>query len=224
MKSRSFDLAVSATIMALSAAVLAGCGSSAQKRQAQQLENVSVLSNTAPLGERLVKQSEVESASDTAAVHTFLRLWSLLQFEAWGEAEQLFEPGLRKAVGPALVAQALAADLAVWQGTKPKIVTARTTGPTALIMFLARSETGSVTPASISFERTSGSWFVSYFSPLDTALQRWVQTRTQAQLEPLATKPSPEAVRQGVNALALQSTYLEHRAPATRGRAGATKP
>jgi hypothetical protein len=157
-----------------------------------------------------------------------LELWSRLQFQSWEQAERLFQPGLRDAIGASLLAQALESDLIVWQATKPKIISAHSTGATAVVMFLAHSETGVVTPTSISFERTDGHWLVSYFSLLDEALQRTVQTRAQAQIEPLATKASPEAVRQGFNAAALQSSYLERRLRPTaaegHGVAAAGKP
>ena len=79
-----------ATLAGLSCTVIGvGCGNSAQTREAQKLENTSVLSKTAPLGERLLKQSEINSVSDSAAVRTFLQLWSLLQFQAWDQAERL---------------------------------------------------------------------------------------------------------------------------------------
>jgi hypothetical protein len=215
--------AIFIALISLSAVLALGCGGSTQKRQAQRLENVSVLSNTAPLSDRLVKQSEVRSASDTAAVRTFSQLWSLLQYQAWDQAEQLFQPGLREAIGASLLSQALAQNVVMWQATKPKIVTATSHGSTALITFLARNEAGTVVPASISFQQASGSWLVSYFSLLDGAIQRTVQRRTQAQIEPLATKPSPEAVRQGFAAMPLQSNYLERqaRAAAKRGHGGA---
>jgi hypothetical protein len=203
--------------------IVLGCGSGAQKHEARQLENASILSRTAPLSKRLVKQSEIESASDSAAQRSFLQLWSLLQFGAWDQAEQLFEPGLRDTIGASLLAQALAQNLVIWLATKPRIVTARAKGTTALITFLARDERDTVVPASISFQRSSGVWLVSYFSPLDGAIQRAVQFRLQAQIDPLATKPSAEAVRQADSAAMLQGTYLERqlRAAGRGGRGGA---
>src|SRR5947207_4226707 len=53
-----------------------GCGGS-QKHVAQQLQEESVLSNTAPLSDRLITQSEIRSASDEKALQTFLQVWSL---------------------------------------------------------------------------------------------------------------------------------------------------
>jgi hypothetical protein len=215
-----------AIMICATATFVAGCGTGAQRHAAQQIENVSVVSNAAPLSERLVTQSEIASASNTAAVGSFLKLWSLLQFQSWDQAEQLFEPGLRSVIGASVLAQALAADVIVWEAARPKIVAANATATSAVITFLARGETGVVMPSSISFERIGGSWLISYFSLLDAAIQRSVQARAQAEIEPLATKPSPEAVRQGFNALVLQSTYLERHAPdrpIEAGRAG-TKP
>ena len=193
------------------AGLLLGCGDSAQKREAQKLESASILSSTAPLSKRLVKQAEIEATSDSAAERTFLQLWSLLQYGAWDQAEELFQPGLREAIGPSLLAQALAQDILVWQATKPRIVGTRVTGSSVLITFLTRDEKNGIVPASISFERAKGVWLVSYLSMLDFAIQRSVQSRLQAQLEPLATKPSAEAVRQAAAAATLQSKYLERR-------------
>jgi len=194
-----------------STVIVSGCGSSAQKREAQKLENASILSKTAPLGDRLLKQSEITSASDTAAQRTFLQLWSLLQFEAWAQAEQLFEPGLRSAIGVSLLAGAFENDIIVWQATKPQIVSARVAGTMATISFLARNEEGTVMPTSISFGGAPGAWRVAYFPLLNPAISRTAEQRAQARIEPLGTKPSPEAVRQGDSASNIQGTYLERR-------------
>jgi hypothetical protein len=199
---------------ALCACVLltAGCGSSAQKRQVRELENQGVLASTTPLGQRLISQAEVTGASDEHAAQTFLQLWSLLQFQSWDQAAALFAPGLRQTIGDGLLLQTLESNVVVWQGTKPKIVSATAkSDDTAVIRFFARNEVGTVVPTSITFERGSGSWLVSYFPLLDVALQRTAQIRAQGQIEPLATKPSPEAVRQGDSAFVLQSVYQERR-------------
>src|ERR1700720_2889728 len=158
---------VALTALISCAMMLAGCGSGPQKRAAQKLEDASILSKTAPLGERLVKQSDINSASDTSALRTFLQLWSLLQFEAWDQAEQLFEPGLRRAIGASLLAGALENDLIVWQATKPRIISSRVAGGTATISFLAGNEQGKVVPTSISFGAAAGTWRVSYFALLN---------------------------------------------------------
>jgi hypothetical protein len=191
--------------------LIAGCGSSAQKREAQKLENASVLSKTAPLGDRLVKQSEISSASDTDAAQTFLQLWSLLQFEAWDQAEQLFEPGLRHAIGAALLAAAMENDLIVWQSTKPRIISARVARKTATISFLAGDEQGKVVPTAISFGGAVGTWRVSYFALLNPAIARATQQREQARIDPLGTKPNAEAVRQAYKASKIQGIYLERK-------------
>jgi len=207
---RSRPRAQVALALGLAALVAGGCGGSAQQQQAQQLEGASILSSTAPLGDRLIKQSEIAGTGDAAAQQTFLRLWSLLQYQSWDQAATMFEPGLVEEIGSALLTQSLANDVIVWQATKPHIVSARVSGSTAVVTFLAREEDGSVAPASISFEKGEhGEWLVSYFSLLNPALQRVAQARTQAQIEPLATKPSKEAAREGTNALFLQGIYRE---------------
>jgi hypothetical protein len=210
-------LAATTAAIVICAGFAGACGDSAQKKEAQRLEGTSILSRTAPLAQRLVKQSEIAAAPDSAAQRTFLRFWSTLQFGAWDQAEQFFQPGLRNAVGAATLAEALGQYLLIWQGTKPRLVTARVTGAIATITFLARDEKDHVIPASISFQRKSGAWLVSFFSLLDPALQRAVQLRTQAQVEPLGTKPSAEAVRQGNAAASLQSLYLERQLHAAGG-------
>jgi hypothetical protein len=210
-------------VICASASLLGGCGKGSQKREAQKLVSKSVLSSTAPLSARLIKESEIDSASNPPPVRTFLRLWSLLQFQSWNQAEELFQPGLREAIGAPLLAQGLAAFLVIWQGTKPHVVSVHVVGPNALISFLARDEADGVIPASISLQRTGESWLVSYFSLLDGALQRSVQSRVQAQIDPLATKPAPHAIREGIKASQLQSTYLESagRASSAAKRGGA---
>jgi hypothetical protein len=202
-----------------SALILAGCGSSAQNREARKLESVSILSKTAPLGDRLLQRSEINAASDSAAVRTFLQLWSLLQFQAWDQAEQLFEPGLRSIIGASLLAQAFENDLAVWPSTKPRIVSANVVPGTATITFLARNEQGDVMATAISFGGAPGKWRVSYFGLLNPAIARAAQFRAQVQLDPLGTKPNAEAVRQGDNAANLQGIYLERQLAAGGARA-----
>lgn len=200
------------TVLACMSAVLfLGCGSGGQKHEARQLENASILSGTAPLSERLLKQSEIESTSDSAAQRTFLQLWSLLQFEAWDQAEQMFEPGLRSAIGAALLAASMETDLIIWQSTKPRIISARAAGRTATISFLARNEQGKVVPTSISFGGAVGAWRVSYFALLNPAIARATQQREQARIDPLGTKPDAEAVRQANNAANIQGNYLERK-------------
>lgn len=210
------------TVLISSSLLIAGCASSGQKREAQKLENASVLSKTAPLGDRLVKQSEIRSTSDADAARTFLQLWSLLQFEAWDQAEQLFEPGLRSAIGTSLLAAAFENDLVIWQSTRPHIISARVAGTTATISFLARNEQGNVIPTSISFGGAPGTWRVSFFSLLNPAIARTTEQREQARIEPLGTKASPEAVRRANSAATIQGHYLEHKLAAER--AAAAKP
>ena len=148
-----------AVLAGLSCALVGvGCGKGAQDREAQKLVNASVLSRTAPLSDRLVKQSEVSSASDSHAVGTFLGLWSLLQFQAWDQAEQLFEPRLRDTIGASLLAQALETNAIVWQSTKPRVVSTRVAGGTATISFLSRNEKYEVVPTAISFGGAPGRW------------------------------------------------------------------
>ena len=203
----------------LSAVCVAGCGgNSSLKQEARQLQKTSILTKTAPLGDRLITQREINSASDSAGVRTFLRLWSLLQFGSWDQAEQIFEPGLRSAIEPSLLAQALEVDSVIWQSTKPKILSARATRRSATISFLARNELGDVVPTSISFGGGLGSWQVSYFSLINPALVRAAQTRTQVAIEPLATKASAAAVRVGVNAGEIQGAYLERKLAGARPR------
>src|SRR5437016_6200778 len=89
------DIFVTALMLIASVALVAGCGSSAQQREAQNLERLGIVSNTAPLSQRLVTQAEVNAASDAAAIRTFLHMWSLLQFAAADQVETIFEPELR---------------------------------------------------------------------------------------------------------------------------------
>src|SRR5436305_13219625 len=96
------SLVVVLAIGLVSALPIAGCGQEAQKSQAQKLENVSVLSKTAPLDQRLITQSEIASAPDKTGARTLLQLWSLLQYQAWDRAAQMFQPGLQKAIGTSL--------------------------------------------------------------------------------------------------------------------------
>jgi hypothetical protein len=191
------------------ALALASCGESAQNKEAQKLEGVSVLSATAPLESRLVKQREIDGASDSEALHTFLLLWSRLQYESWPAALELFEPGLRSTIGESTLSQALAADVVLWQASKPGIIAKHATATEATIQFVTRDEKNHLMPSSITFRRAGSGWLVSYMSLLDSALQRSVQTRVQVAVEPLATKPAAEAVRQGYAALSLQSNYLQ---------------
>src|SRR4051812_40039859 len=98
---------VAATLAVSASTVAIGCGDSAQKREARALEGASILSDPAPLEQRLIKPSEIAAVPDSAARRTFLQLWSTLQFGAWDRAERFFEPGLRSTIGPALLAEGL---------------------------------------------------------------------------------------------------------------------
>jgi hypothetical protein len=193
----------------LATVLFAGCGGGSQKHEAQRLANLSIVSTTSPLSDRLVTSSDVDAASDASGVRTFLQMWSLLQYRAWDQAVAMFDPGLREAIGPALLTGALAGDILVWQGTKPRIVSATVSNGTALIRFVARDETDNLLPASISLQGGAGRWRVSYFSLLDAAVAHSVAHREQAAINPLGTKPDAEAVRQGEAAGALQAAYLE---------------
>src|SRR5205807_4017799 len=140
----------------------------------------SIVSGTAPLKERLVTQAAISGASDAAAVRTFLRMWSLLQYGAWDQVEQNFQPSLRATIGPTLLAAALENDVIVWQATRPQIVAANVSNGRATISFFARDEQDNVKPASISFIGREGKWRVSYFSLLNVALQRAAELHAQA--------------------------------------------
>lgn len=210
MKAR-VNLGLAALAGSCCALATAGCGQGAQKREGQKLVNASVLSQTAPLSDRLVKQAEVDAASDSRAERTFLQLWSLLQFQAWDQAEQLFEPGLRDTLGASLLAQALENDVLVWQSTKPRIVSVRLANGTATISFLSRDEQGGVLPSAISFAGSPGRWRVSYFGLINPAIARTAEQRAQARVDPLATKPSPEAIAAANDAAKLQGNYLERK-------------
>src|SRR5207244_10320157 len=136
----------------------------------------------APLSERLVTQAEVNAASDAAAIRTFLHMWSLLQFAATDQVEDIFEPELRTLIGSSLLAAAIEGELVTWQATKPKIVSASVTAGTAMIRFLALDETGKLRAASVSFRGGEGNWHVAYFSLLNGALQRAAQQSTQVRV------------------------------------------
>src|SRR5437879_3754202 len=97
-----------ATLAGLSCTVIGvGCGNSAQTLEAQKLQNAGVLSKTAPLDQRLITQREIASAPDKSGARTLLQLWSLLQYQAWDKAAQMFQPGLQEAIGTSLLVQAL---------------------------------------------------------------------------------------------------------------------
>src|SRR5690242_18111575 len=107
-------LVVALAISPLSVLPIAGCGQEAQNSQAQQLQKVGVLSKTAPLDQRLVTQTEIASTPDNSGARTLLQLWSLLQYQAWDRAAQMFQPGLQRAIGTSLLAQALEEGVLVW--------------------------------------------------------------------------------------------------------------
>lgn len=175
------------------------------------LEGKSILSKTAPLADRLIKPADIQNQSDAGGERTLLRLWSLLQYEAWDEAVSLFEPGLRSLLSPALLAASLENDVVVWQATKPQIVKTSVSGGIATLSFLARNEQDTVVPTSIALGGSPGAWRVAYFPLLNPAIARTEEMRVQSQVNPLATKPSPEAVRDAENASNIQAVYLERR-------------
>jgi hypothetical protein len=98
-------------------------------------------------------------------------------------------------------------------------------GDSAVIEYAARDENNNLAPPSMTLRGSKRGRLVAHTPMLDAALQRSVQTRVQVAIEPLATKPAIEAVRQGYAAPGLQSNYLQRELAAeARAKRGTTGP
>jgi hypothetical protein len=187
---------------------LAGCGGSAT-REARQLNGVSLLEKTKPLGQNLVKQAEIGKTSDASGVKTLLQFWLALQYQDYESATNFFNPNLANFVGVSQLALALRNEGSLWDSTKPVVVEATTSGSTARVIFVIHDLLGNVTPVTVSFRKLGAVWKINYLTLLDEALRAWAQQRTQIESAPTSSQPIKQGLAAGTRALQLQSQYLQ---------------
>jgi hypothetical protein len=209
----------------VAALALAGCGSGDATREAHQLSGISILEKTKPLGQNLVRQSEIDKTSDASGVKTLLQFWLALQYQDYESATSFFYPGLANFVGVAQLALALKSEGSLWGSTKPDVVEATTSGGTARVIFVVRNLLGKVAPVTVSFRKLGTTWKINYLTLLDEALRAYAQQYGQSQ----STSGSPQALKLGLaagaRAFRLQSEYLqtERTGSAGTGTVGARK-
>ena len=210
---------------------LGGCGGGAT-REARQLSGIGILEKTSPLGRSLVRQSDIDKASDASGVKTLRKFWLALQYQDYESATGFFYPKLADFVGISQLGLALKSEAALWSSTKPDVVEATTTGNTARVIFVVRNLQSNATPVTIAFRKLGTVWEINYFTLLDEALRSWAQQRVQSQYAPTSQQVSKQALAAATQALQIQSEYLQkertENAPgsgsvpgrvATRGRA-----
>jgi hypothetical protein len=187
---------------------LTGCGGGAT-REARQLSGISILEKTKPLGQNLVKQSEIKKTSDASGVKTLLQFWLALQYQDYESATSFFYPGLANFVGVAELALALKNEGSLWSSTKPDIVEATTSGGTARAIFVIRNLLGNVTPVTVAFRKLGTAWKINYLTLLDEALKAYAQQYGQSQSAARSSQSVKIGLAAGARAFQLQSEYLQ---------------
>jgi hypothetical protein len=202
-------------IALLAGLVLAGCGS--EDSTARKLRQETVTDTAALLRKNLVTEDDIRREEAGSPRQALLRFWSTLQYKAWWDATGFYEPGLRDAVGAPTIADGLKYQEAFWRGTRPDIRTVRADGrDRQTVEFLADAGGSRPEAFSVTWERAGGRWLIAYDSMLDRAVRSAVQEAAQMRIDPLATRPAPEAVREGIAAAQRQSDYLARREQAQR--------
>lgn len=189
---------------------LAGCGGSGGNAdEARQLSGISILEKTKPLGQNLVKQSEIEKTSDASGAKTLLQFWLTLQYQDYESATSFFYPGLANFVGVAQLALALKNEGPLWSSTRPDIVEATTAAGTARVIFVIRNLLGGMTPVTVSFRKLGAVWRINYLTLLDEALRAYNQQYVQIRSAPGSSKSLKLGLAAGARAFRLQSEYLQ---------------
>lgn len=197
---------LTACCLVVSAALLMGCGGSADD-EARKINTLGVLRDSAPIPSYHVTDEEIAKAPKGTVRGAFLRYWNNLQFGAWAAAANTYEPGLRGHIGEGLLIRALTNQSATYRAGKPKVVSADTRRNRALVRYLRVGT--DVTPASMNWTRDAwGQWRIAYNPLLDQALGDVKQLEVQQQIDPLAQRPAADALRAGSRARLLQSEYL----------------
>ncbi len=205
----------------LTGIVLVGCGGGTDD-EARELATRSILEDPPPLKEALVSRAQIEEAPPGSAEREFLSLWSTLQYQAWADAVVTYSPALRRALGEDQLVEALKGQAAYFRAVKPRLRQTLRNGDRATIRYVITDVSGNDVPRSASFIRTADGWKVFYDPFIDGALNESVQRSTQMSIDPLARKPSKQALSAGVGASRLQSQYLKRvlRKPAASTSAG----
>lgn len=191
------------------ALAMSGCGSG-EAHEARQLSGMSILQSAKPLGSNLVTRTDIQASSNAAGVKTLMEFWQALQYQDYESATNFFYPGLANFVGVAQLALALRNEAPLWASTRPTIVESSDVNDTARVTFVIHNLTGNVIPVTASFRRLGSVWKINYLTLLDEALRSWAQLSTQLRAAPSSSKSVKLGLAAGVQALQLQSLYLEH--------------
>lgn len=188
---------------------MSGCGSG-EAHEARQLSGMSILQSAKPLGSHLVTKTDIQASSDATGVKTLMEFWQALQYQDYESATNFFYPGLANFIGVAQLALALRNEAPLWASTQPVIVESSDADGTARVTFVIHNLTGNVIPVTASFRRLGSVWRINYLTLLDEALRSWAQLSTQLSAAPSSSKSVKLGLAAGVQALQLQSLYLEH--------------
>jgi hypothetical protein len=199
---------IAATACGISLAI-GGCGGG-EAREARQLSGMSILRSAKPLGANLVSKTDIQASSDTPGTKTLLEFWQALQYQDYESATNFFYPGLANFVGIAQLALALRNEAPLWASTRPVIVESSASHSVARVTFVIHNLAGQVIPATASFRRLGSLWRLNYLTLLDEALRSWAQVSTQMRAAPNSSKSVKLGLAAGIQALQLQSLYLEH--------------
>jgi hypothetical protein len=198
---------IAATACAVTLAI-DGC-SSGEAHEARQLSGMSILQSAKPLGANLVSKTDIQAASATPGSKTLLEFWQALQYQDYESATNFFYPGLANFVGVAQLALALRNEAPLWASTRPVVVESSVSHSVARVTFVIHNLADQVIPATASFRRLGSVWRINYLTLLDEALRSWAQVSTQLRAAPNSSKSVKLGLAAGIQALQLQSLYLE---------------
>lgn len=172
---------------------------------------------------QLISAREVADTRSGSPERAFLRFWSNLQYESWLVAISFFRPPLVDAIGDDRLIGTLSVHREYFRLTKPVFRGRVRAGRDYVTRYLAPvSVGGPPVPLSITWRRDGRTWRIHHVPQLDEMLRVFEQVRVQADIDPLAGRPSRRALRAGTVASLLQARFLaaERRRERTRARPG----
>jgi len=192
-------------IVALPASV-SGCGGGA-KDEARELRAQSIISDPQPVSATVLTAKDLAHYKAGSVERAFSEYWSALQFEAWRTAASYYEPTLRTYIGDDLLLPALEGQAGIFLSNRPVISQVEHLNGETLVKYILRDTGKNETTRSMAWRRVQGKWRIVYDAFLDRALAESRQLEVQAQVDPVAQKPSPEALRAAGQARRLQSKF-----------------
>ena len=197
--------AVSIAIALFAGGMLAGCGGGGTSDE--KLVTSSMVDEK-DLPDAVIAADDLDRFSQQSPQRAFLEYWRDLQYQDLASALVFYEPGLRRAVGEDLLADALQFEQAVYRARKPGIVGTDERNGLASVRYVLTDLSDVTTPQSMTLRRHGADWEIVYDSFLGDSVSSLVQTQAQAKIDPSAQAPGAEAQRAGSAAAQRQVGYL----------------